>query len=208
MNQKICARLLTTVCGILQIGCCIAIICIVAIQLDDVQIDLEWNPAEWNITSISCALGPNWNGGSLCNYAYAVCAISLACWLLLGILLLVTCNFCGIGPFIEFIVVAVALAWWIIASIIVTDQVSEAPDYESAGSTIRAYRKAVIGLAWASVGLFGILCILHLWGMILFCKGDRGSKKSEAYKEPAGNAPPPQNPSGPAPNQQFITQTQ
>lgn len=213
-GKKICTGLLTFIVALLQIGCCIAIICIVAIHLDDASLEFDFSSFSnfINYTEASCLLGNSWNGGSLCNYAYAVCAISIATMLCLALLLLITCNCCGFGKFMELLVAACGLAWWIICSIILTEQINDSPSLDNLvnGNTLSNYRTAVEALSWTSVGLFGVLCILHLVYIFIDCCGGRKKKEKEEKYDAPPPPPPAQHYSSaapsapPAPNQQFI----
>lgn len=59
-------------------------------------------------------------GGSrtMCQYAYAVCAISLFACLVMALLLWCTCRLCGCAPAVELLFALLGVVWWLAAAVI------------------------------------------------------------------------------------------
>eukprot|EP00877_Chromochloris_zofingiensis_P007855 jgi/Chrzof1/3322/Cz12g20260.t1 len=125
-------------------------------------------------TSNGCYLGATDTGFNLCNYAYAVGALSILATLVLAILQCVTCNLCGCGPVLDAIFAVVGAAWWAAAAVTWTLYFNQ-PNI--ARLPLANYRFAIFVLSWAACGLFVLLLLVSLFRMIAICCGCCGAEK-------------------------------
>jgi hypothetical protein len=87
---------------------------------------------------------------------YSVAGISLLVSFVISLFQCITCNCCGLGDFIDWIVAIFGVIWWAIAGGVLTDGVTDA---NSAGLPEEGWRNTVYILTWCEVGLFGLIVI-------------------------------------------------
>mmetsp|Transcript_19629 Transcript_19629/g.43337 ORF Transcript_19629/g.43337 Transcript_19629/m.43337 type:complete len:183 (-) Transcript_19629:235-783(-) len=161
---KCCLAVICWIAQVLQAAISITIIIIVAVHLADYSFDNS------NNFQSLCLLADT-GDDSVCNYAYAVAGLSLACNLAMSILLCFTCNLCGLGPLLETIFNGFAAVWWVIAALIFSAYVSEANDNNYFNDQARDWRISIVVLAWVNFGLFTFIFCVYLGKMVAkICK--------------------------------------
>lgn len=75
------------------------------------------------------------------------------------LLQLLTCNMCGCGPTMDAVFTGIATAWWLVASFILSVNARNATNAKVKNGQ---WRTAVVLLCWITMGLFGLLFIIHM----------------------------------------------
>ncbi|PNH03364.1 hypothetical protein TSOC_010593 [Tetrabaena socialis] len=159
------------VCGVgsfFKVGLAIAIAVIVSTKLWDVEINSEASGTPFVIKS-QCLMGSNLESGTVCEYAYAVCGVSLLVSLCASLFLCLTCDLCGLGTWLEFVVHGLQTAWWVVASIIFWKKAREANDQ---GLPREDWRDAVAVMACVAALLGAIMafaCLLDACKCLANC---------------------------------------
>eukprot|EP00798_Chlamydomonas_sp_ICE-L_P024075 gene24075-9653_t len=140
-------KIFRCIINLLEVGCAIAIIIIIALHLQDVTIraNADGNSDVLNSDVLndvlngeiefSCALGnleeqaKGDTATNYCAYAYSLAGVSLALSLAMSILLCFTCNLSGCGFIVEMIVALCLCLWWIAGGIVLSKAVSDANDW-------------------------------------------------------------------------------
>ncbi|GAX77581.1 hypothetical protein CEUSTIGMA_g5025.t1 [Chlamydomonas eustigma] len=157
--SKFVINVITWIFQVLKVATAIAIIIIVFYHLQNVNVVV--NGFSTNVT-FQCLLGPDYNGDTLCSYAYAVCGLSLLLNLLVSITLCFTCDLCGLGNVLELAFSGVGMLWWLAASIVFTKQANDAnnnPLY----SLNSNWRNSVTVLSWVTFGLFTFVFVVFFF---------------------------------------------
>jgi hypothetical protein len=123
----------------------------------------------------TCLLGFDPADLAPCRFAYVTAIVGVGVPLLLGILQLVTCDMCGCGDVLDFVVTLLLGLWWIAASLALS---SVAARGNLQGLPQKEWRMAVIGLCWASAGLALVAFAMHSGRVCSRCcgKGRKGRK--------------------------------
>jgi hypothetical protein len=116
----------------------------------------------------TCLLGYDPADLAPCRFAYVSAIVGVGVPLLLGILQLVTCDMCGCGDVLDFVVTLILGAWWVAASLALS---SVAARGNIAGLPQKEWRMAVIGLCWASAGLAILAFVMHSGRVCSRCCG-------------------------------------
>lgn len=168
-----------------QIGAAIAIGAITAVRLAGVT-NVQGAISNLTGTAVSpnqtCLLGFEPANLAPCRFAFVTAIVGVGVPLLLGILQLVTCDMCGCGDILDFIVGLLLSAWWIASSLALSSLAfrgnqKKIPQQE--------WRMAVIGLCWASAGLALVAFAMHSGRVCARCccgkrnKGKRGADDVE-----------------------------
>lgn len=170
------SKCFTSLALFLQAGAAAAIIVITALKFSNFEA-VTTTGGGTTVTE-SCALGQFESGWSMCTYAYVLSSISLAATLVLGLLLCITCNCCGIGAVLDAAFAMIGVAWWVIGAIFITNR-STSP------AQLADWRTAIIGLSWGCVGLFGLALVLLLYrGCAACCGRGRGRKDARDVEAP------------------------
>lgn len=153
-------RVIVGLCSLLKVGIAIAIIIIVALHLTDVTVRVNQDGQVVD-SKATCLMTGNVRGATVCEYAYAVCGVSLVTSLVLFLFLCITCDACGFGAWIEFIVGGLLTAWWVIAGIVFTAKFHETEEQRPPipGTD---WRIAVFVMAWVAAGLAAISTLVYL----------------------------------------------
>mmetsp|Transcript_7924 Transcript_7924/g.23885 ORF Transcript_7924/g.23885 Transcript_7924/m.23885 type:complete len:180 (-) Transcript_7924:1586-2125(-) len=154
---KFLVKVFAFLLNLFKLGGAIAIICIVAIHLVNVEF--------YEIFEYECLLGA-WEGKNLCDFAFVIAAVSIGVEAAVFILLCCTCNLCGLGYIIETIFMGFGSMLWLAASLVFTDNVMHANNTIDGDSQFEKWRTAVLGLSWAIFGAFVILFFVYLFKML------------------------------------------
>jgi hypothetical protein len=167
-------KILAFLMSLIQVGCGVAIVIILYQKLSDFKFDLSniLDDPDALFTVDSCLLGNAVNNVDLCVYMYVVVAASFLVSILVSVLQCCTCNLCGCGAFLDFIVSLVGTVWWCAAAIVVTIY---GLDANEAGWPQQNWRNAIIALAWVASAAFIVHLCLFLSYMC--CCGDEEKEK-------------------------------
>eukprot|EP00798_Chlamydomonas_sp_ICE-L_P032116 gene32116-16633_t len=194
---------------LIEVGCAIAIIIIIAIHLQDVKV----TPGGENILTdgfpeykFTCALG-NLNdqffgtsATNYCAYAYSVAGISLAASLVMSILLCLTCDLCGCGLVFELILALCLALWWMAAGIVFA--VSKANDWGQSWEDVSNafdnlfswemtqdnWRTSIPILAWIACVCFFLTFLICVTQLACGCCGRSGGADAKEAKKAAKEA--------------------
>lgn len=190
-----CSKCLSGLAYFLATGCAAAIIVLVALKMNRVDVTVDPKTMQANTQQV-CYLGTSLNGINLCYAAYGISGVSLLATLALSILLCCTCNLCGFGFLLETAFAAVGAAAWALAGVVLTQSRERNASLPQA-----KYRDIIFILTWAACGLFALMFLANLFSMFASCcrcmgsKGRRGAKaRSSAYdmEAPTGKVTPSQ----------------
>ncbi|KAG2435751.1 hypothetical protein HXX76_006947 [Chlamydomonas incerta] len=205
--SKICKNIFLGFLAMCKVGLSIAIIVIVAVHLQDVHFNIEGT--NYTITG-TCMLSNDITNQDYCGYAYAVAGISLCVSLATSLFLCITCNACGCGAWIEFILYICQCAWWVVAACVFSAAAKDANDFVGTnGQTIpqENWRNSIAVISWVIALLAAFATIIALVDAIKCCrdaccagddsnkgkkdKKDKHDKQAEqpAYEPPKGQDP-------------------
>jgi hypothetical protein len=124
----------------------------------------------------TCLLGFEVANLAPCRFAFVAAIVGVGVPLVLGILQLVTCDMCGCGDILDFIVGLVLSAWWVASSLALS---SLAFRGNQKNVPQQEWRMAVIGLCWASAGLALVAFAMHSGRVCArCCCGKRKGKRA------------------------------
>lgn len=175
MLGKITIWLASVAKGLVAIG----ILVIVPKQLMSVDLNVEFTADKQAISPhYSCLMSADSSNPGICNYAMAAASISLLVSAAVSLLQCVTCDLCGCGGVLDFVLGAAGTGWWIAASMLLKRNVDAA---NAASVPNQTWRDRVVYMAYAEVVLFGIICVVTLLQAmnVLCCK----DKKKEEYSK-------------------------
>ncbi|GFR48903.1 hypothetical protein Agub_g10852 [Astrephomene gubernaculifera] len=149
-------KVVVGLCSLLKVFLATAIIVVVTLKLYNVDFKVAGlsNPLH-----AECLLSGDVRGANVCLYTYAVCGLSLLVSMLLSTLMCFTCNCCGLGGWLEFIVACFQSAWWIIASIVLAKKVKDSNDL---GLANEGWRDAVVVMTWTCAALALVTALVCL----------------------------------------------
>ncbi|KAG2451273.1 hypothetical protein HYH02_003880 [Chlamydomonas schloesseri] len=200
--SKICKNIFLGLLSLCKVGLSIAIIVIVAVHLQDVV--YTGSGSNFKITA-SCIMSKDPTDQDYCSYAYAVAGISMLVSLATSLFLCITCNACGCGAWIEFILYLCQCAWWIIAACVFSKAAKDANQVVMPNGTDypnQNWRTSIPVISWVVALLALLAAIIALADACkcmrdCCCAGDdsnKGKKKDKKAKEqpqqPAAYDPP------------------
>ncbi|PNW72021.1 hypothetical protein CHLRE_16g685700v5 [Chlamydomonas reinhardtii] len=191
----ICKNLFLGFVGLCKVGLSIAIIIIVAIHLQDYK--FSGSGTNTTLTG-SCLLSKDFTNQDYCNYAYAVCGISMCVSLAASLFLCITCNACGCGSWVEFILYLCQCAWWVIAACVFSRAAADANDVvglNGQGLPQENWRTSVPVISWVISVLAFLAAIISLADAIKCCRdcccsGDDSDKGKKEKKDKKAKTPP------------------
>lgn len=108
-------------------------------------------------SSTACFLDEDPSNLTNCRYSVIGAAVSIAVSAGIGLLQLITCDFCGIGLICDLGYSAVGTLWWIVMALYIQREVQRIPS-ESLPYGID--RRTVAILNWVNVGFFGAAFVI------------------------------------------------
>ncbi|GIL79709.1 hypothetical protein Vretimale_12360 [Volvox reticuliferus] len=209
MGLSIISKALLAIMSILRVGLALAIIIITAKQLYHISFYLSVNDQLIRYEG-ECLMAGSVHGEDVCSYTYAVCGLSLLLSLITSILLCITCDMCGAGSWLEFVVEGFQTAWWIVAGIVISKKVKDSNDVRLEGDAKMPkteWRNAVAVMTWVAALLSLLIAFVYLTESLaalakcLGCCGYKKKDKKEHHKKgearqenpPAIQAPPSQS---------------
>ncbi|GLI68105.1 hypothetical protein VaNZ11_012432 [Volvox africanus] len=158
--SKLCRKLFVGILSLIKVGVSIAIVIIVAIHL--YKTDIKWKKGDLPEVKPTCLMTGSVKGSSVCEYTFAVCGLSMLLSLLTSLLLCLTCDFCGLGDWIEFAVAGLQTAWWVIAAIIISKNVRDSNNYMGVGLPNEGWRDAVAVMSWVNSAASSLCALIFL----------------------------------------------
>ncbi|GIL52534.1 hypothetical protein Vafri_8376 [Volvox africanus] len=146
--SSLCRKLIVGILSLIKVGVSVAIVVIVAIHL--YKTDITWKKGDLPEVKPTCLMMGSVKGSSVCEYTFAVCGLSMLLSLLTSLLLCLTCDFCGLGSWIEFAVAGLQTAWWVVAAIIISKNVRDSNNYMGVGLPNEGWRDAVAVMSWVN----------------------------------------------------------
>jgi hypothetical protein len=120
-----------------------------------------------------------------CRFAYVSAIVGVGVPLLIGVLQLVTCDMCGCGDILDFIIGLLLSVWWVAASLALS---SVAARGNLKAVPQKEWRMAVIGLCWASAGLALLAFAMHSGRVCSRCCGKNRRKNRQQEDLEGGGA--------------------
>ncbi|GLI68104.1 hypothetical protein VaNZ11_012431 [Volvox africanus] len=215
MGLSIISKIILAILSIFRVALALAIIIITAKQLYHVNFWFTFKDTLYRYDG-KCLMAGSVYGENVCSYAFAVCGLSLLLSLITSFLLCITCDLCGAGSWIEFVVEGFQTAWWVIAGIVISKKVKDSNDVRLEGGARmpkEEWRNAVAVMTWVAALLSLLIAFVYLTeslSALAKCLGCCGygkeekahhSKKDEArrvdYQEnPQPSQPPPPQAAG------------
>lgn len=132
----------------------------------------------------SCALGYLSNGHSACTAAYVWSSISLAATVGLAMVLMLTCNCCGLGFLLDGIFGAAGTIWWAILAAPLTQTAQLAATQAMPNS---GWRQTVVLLSWLLMADFALLVLCTAVRLLARCCGCCGGGSTNQGDVEAGH---------------------
>lgn len=153
-----------------------AVLAIVATQLLNVTVDTQISTQKQTVKPVySCLMTDDTSNPAVCNYALVAASFSLVATAAVSILQCVTCDLCGCGATLDFVLGAVGAGWWLMASFLFKKNI----DAANAATPLvpnQVWRDRVLYLAYAEVPLFALVCVVALFKGMMWCCGGKKDK--------------------------------
>lgn len=126
-----------------------------------------------------CLLGFG-NSGGVCIFLYIVAGVTFLLCLIIGVLQCVTCDFCGLGGIVDWIVAFLGCLVWVVAAAVASagmkdqDNADQQPPQNPDSGDRHKWRLVTVILSWVIALLF---LIISLAGIARFCAHRRRNKK-------------------------------
>ncbi|GIL52535.1 hypothetical protein Vafri_8376 [Volvox africanus] len=192
MGLSIISKIMLAILSILRVGLALAIIIITAKQLFHSSFWLSVNDQTYYYKG-KCLMAGSVYGEDVCSYTYAVCGLSLLLSLLTSFLLCITCDLCGAGSWLEFVVEGFQTAWWIIAGIVISKKVKDTNDIRLEGDTHMpktTWRNSIAVMTWVAALLSLLIAFVYLTeslSALAKCLGCCGYKKKDKKDKAQGS---------------------
>eukprot|EP00879_Flechtneria_rotunda_P000134 GHRR01000197.1.p1 GENE.GHRR01000197.1~~GHRR01000197.1.p1 ORF type:complete len:216 (+),score=53.95 GHRR01000197.1:239-886(+) len=186
----------------LQVGVATAVLVITALKLHKVTVGFNQQNYNADVSNV-CLLGTTNTGANLCYFAYFTGGISIIATGVLSILQCCTCHLCGLGSILDALFAAAGTVLWAIAGVIFQYYGKQS---NMANIAQPGFRQSIPILSFVACGLFGLMCLAAIWGMLSVCCRCGGASSSSKRRDV--EAPPP--PKGaayaypPPPQGQFV----
>ncbi|KIZ03763.1 hypothetical protein MNEG_4198 [Monoraphidium neglectum] len=133
-----------------------------------------------------CLLGTTTRGADACRLAYIFGGVSILATLGLGLLLVLTCNLCGVGAVLDAMFALAGAAWWATAGMVFTG-VSRRPDVQKLPFPAR--RDWAVLLCWLGFALFAAAFVTNLVRVYLKCCGEERGSGLPTKQQPVQGVP-------------------